>query len=129
MIPTKTGAVTAISKVMPELRDKFDGLSVRVPTPNVSILDIVVSVGKPTTVYEINEAIKASTCRFLGYTDEPMVSIDFMGDPRSSIVDGGCTKVIQDTLVKVMAWYDNEWGYSNRILDLILYMDAHKIVY
>ena len=126
MIPTKTGAAAAVSKVIPELTGKFDGLAVRVPTPDVSIVDLVAQVEKRATVPEINEAIKAATDRFLGYTDEPLVSTDFMGDPRSSIVDGACTKVIQDNLVKVMSWYDNEWGYSNRILDLILHMNAQK---
>ncbi|MCK4426762.1 MAG: type I glyceraldehyde-3-phosphate dehydrogenase, partial [Deltaproteobacteria bacterium] len=128
MIPTKTGAAAAVSKVIPELTGKFDGLAVRVPTPNVSIVDLVAQVEKRATVAEINEAIKAATNRFLGYTDEPLVSTDFMGDPRSSIVDGGCTKVIGDKLIKVMSWYDNEWGYSNRILDLILYMNAQKVL-
>jgi glyceraldehyde 3-phosphate dehydrogenase len=126
MIPTKTGAAAAVSKVIPELTGKFDGLAVRVPTPDVSIVDLVAQVEKHATVPEINEAIKAATDRFLGYTDEPLVSTDFMGDPRSSIVDGACTKVIQDNLIKVMSWYDNEWGYSNRVLDLILHMNAQK---
>ncbi|MBW1670685.1 MAG: type I glyceraldehyde-3-phosphate dehydrogenase [Deltaproteobacteria bacterium] len=126
MIPTKTGAAAAVSKVIPELTGKFDGLAVRVPTPDVSIVDLVAQVEKRATVSEINETIKAATNRFLGYTDEPLVSTDFMGDPRSSIVDGECTKVIGDNLIKVMSWYDNEWGYSNRILDLILHMNAHK---
>lgn len=126
MIPTKTGAAAAVSKVIPELTGKFDGLAVRVPTPNVSIVDLVAQVEKRATVAEINDAIKAATNRFLGYTDEPLVSTDFMGDPRSSIVDGACTKVIGDKLIKVMSWYDNEWGYSNRVLDLILHMNAHK---
>jgi glyceraldehyde 3-phosphate dehydrogenase len=128
MIPTKTGAAAAVSKVIPELIGKFDGLAVRVPTPDVSIVDLVAQVEKRATVSEINEAIKAATNRFLGYTDEPLVSTDFMGDPRSSIVDGACTKVIQDNLIKVMSWYDNEWGYSNRVLDLILHMNAHKVL-
>jgi glyceraldehyde 3-phosphate dehydrogenase len=128
MIPTKTGAAAAVSKVIPELIGKFDGLAVRVPTPDVSIVDLVAQVEKRATVSEINEAIKAATNRFLGYTDEPLVSTDFMGDPRSSIVDGVCTKVIQDNLIKVMSWYDNEWGYSNRVLDLILHMNAHKVL-
>jgi glyceraldehyde 3-phosphate dehydrogenase len=128
MIPTKTGAAAAVSKVIPELTGKFDGLAVRVPTPNVSIVDLVAQVEKRATVAEINDAIKAATNRFLGYTDEPLVSTDFMGDPRSSIVDGACTKVIGDKLIKVMSWYDNEWGYSNRVLDLILHMNAHKVL-
>ncbi len=124
MIPTKTGAAAAVSKVIPELTGKFDGLSVRVPTPNVSVVDLVAQVEKHATVPEINEALKTATSRFLGYTDEPLVSTDFMGDQRSSIVDGGCTKVIQNSLIKIMSWYDNEWGYSNRVLDLILYMNV-----
>jgi glyceraldehyde 3-phosphate dehydrogenase len=125
MIPTKTGAAAAVSLVIPELKGKFDGLAIRVPTPTVSIVDLVCEVQKSTSVSEVNQALKAATSRYLGYTDEPLVSIDFRGDNRSSIVDGGCTKVI-GTTVKVMSWYDNEWGYSNRMLDLILHMEKNK---
>lgn len=125
MIPTKTGAAAAVSLVIPELKGKFDGLAVRVPTPNVSLVDAVMEVEKETTVQEVNEALKNAQNRYLGYTDLPLVSIDFQGDPRSSIVDGPSTKVIGKS-VKVMSWYDNEWGYSNRMLDLILHMDAVK---
>ncbi len=128
MIPTKTGAAAAVSKVIPELAGKFDGLAVRVPTPDVSLVDLVVQVEKQVTVPEVNEALKAAANRFLGYTDEPLVSTDFIMNPHSSIVDGLCTRVIQDKLVKIMSWYDNEWGYSNRVLDLILYMEEHKAV-
>ena len=125
MIPTKTGAAAAVSLVIPELKGKFDGLAVRVPTPTVSIVDLVCQVERETSVSEVNQALKAAANRYLGYTDEPLVSIDFCGDSRSSIVDGGCTKVIGRT-VKVMSWYDNEWGYSNRMLDLILHMNNNK---
>ncbi len=126
MIPTKTGAASAVSKVIPELTGKLDGLAVRVPTPDVSVVDLVVQVERDTTVPEVNTALKTASNRFLGYTEEPLVSTDFLGDQHSSIVDGLCTKVMGDRLVKVMVWYDNEWGYSNRVLDLILYMDSRK---
>ena len=125
MIPTKTGAAAAVSLVIPELKGKFDGLAVRVPTPTVSLVDAVMEVEKECTVDEVNAALKAAANRYLGYTDLPLVSIDFQGDSHSSIVDGPCTKVIGKT-VKVMSWYDNEWGYSNRMLDLILHMEANK---
>ncbi|HBH31490.1 MAG TPA: type I glyceraldehyde-3-phosphate dehydrogenase [Desulfofustis sp.] len=127
MIPTKTGAAAAVSLVIPELKNKFDGLAVRVPTPTVSLVDVVMEVERQTTTAEVNEALRGAANRYLGYTEEPLVSIDFQGDPRSSIVDGLSTKVI-GTTVKVMSWYDNEWGYSNRMLDLILHMEAHKPV-
>ena len=125
MIPTKTGAAAAVSLVIPELKGKFDGLAVRVPTPTVSLVDAVMEVEKATSVEEVNKALKEAANRYLGYTDLPLVSIDFQGDSRSSIVDGLSTKVI-GTTVKVMSWYDNEWGYSNRMLDLILHMEANK---
>jgi glyceraldehyde 3-phosphate dehydrogenase len=125
MIPTKTGAAAAVSLVIPELKGKFDGLAVRVPTPNVSLVDAVMEVEKETSVQEVNEALKKSQNRFLGFSDLPLVSIDFQGDPRSSIVDGQSTKVIGKS-VKVMSWYDNEWGYSNRMLDLILHMNSNR---
>ncbi|SMC87426.1 glyceraldehyde-3-phosphate dehydrogenase (NAD+) [Desulfocicer vacuolatum DSM 3385] len=125
MIPTKTGAAAAVSLVIPELKNKFDGLAVRVPTPNVSLVDAVMEVEKETTVQEVNQALKAASGRYLGYSDLPLVSMDYQGDPHSSVVDADSTKVI-GTTVKVMSWYDNEWGYSNRMLDLILYMEAMK---
>ncbi len=125
MIPTKTGAAAAVSLVIPELKGKFDGLAVRVPTPTVSLVDAVMEVENETTVDEVNKALKEAANRYLGYTDLPLVSIDFQGNPHSSIIDGQSTKVIGKT-VKVMSWYDNEWGYSNRMLDLILHMDANK---
>jgi len=128
MIPTKTGAAAAVSKVIPELQGKFDGLAVRVPTPDVSLVDLVVHVEKSTTVPEVNDALKAAASKFLGYTEEPLVSTDFLMNPHSSIVDAQCTRVVEDRLIKVMSWYDNEWGYSNRLLDLILHMEANKAV-
>ena len=127
MIPTKTGAASAVALVIPELKGKFDGLAVRVPTPNVSLVDLVMEVEQEVTVKEVNEALKNAANRFLGYTEEPLVSIDFQGDPHSSVVDGSSTKAI-GTMVKVLSWYDNEWGYSNRVLDLILHMDSEKPV-
>lgn len=125
MIPTKTGAAAAVALVIPELKNKFDGLAVRVPTPNVSLVDVVMDVEKETTVPEVNAALSNAASRYLRYTEEPLVSRDFQGDPHSAIVDGLCTRVV-GTTVKVMAWYDNEWGYSNRMLDLVLHMHANK---
>jgi glyceraldehyde 3-phosphate dehydrogenase len=127
MIPTKTGAAAAVSLVIPELKGKFDGLAIRVPTPTVSIVDVVMEVERETTVNEVNQALREAANRYLGYTDLPLVSIDFKGDNHSSTVDGKCTKVIGKS-VKVMSWYDNEWGYSNRMLDLILHMEANKLL-
>ncbi len=127
MIPTKTGAAAAVSLVIPALKGKFDGLAVRVPTPTVSLVDAVMEVERETTVSEVNQALSDAANRYLAYTDLPLVSIDFQGDPHSSIIDGQCTKVIGKT-VKVMSWYDNEWGYSNRMLDLILHMESRKLV-
>jgi len=126
MIPTKTGAATALSLVIPELKGKFDGLSVRVPTPNVSLVDAVMEVEKETTAPEVNQALKEGVSRYLGYSEEPLVSIDYQGNPHSSVIDADSTKVIDGTLVKILAWYDNEWGYSNRVLDLILHMEANR---
>ncbi len=127
MIPTKTGAAAAVSLVIPELKGKFDGLAVRVPTPTVSLVDAVMEVERETSVAEVNQALQEAANRYLGYTEEPLVSIDFQGNPHSSIVDGQCTKVIGKS-VKVMSWYDNEWGYSNRMLDLILHMESRKLL-
>jgi len=125
MIPTSTGAAAAVALVIPELKHKFDGLSVRVPTPDVSLVDVVIEVERETTVPEVNKALQEADGRFLRYCDEPLVSIDFQGDPHSSIVDALSTRVL-GTTVKVMSWYDNEWGYSNRMLDLVLHMEANK---
>jgi glyceraldehyde 3-phosphate dehydrogenase len=127
MIPTKTGAASAVALVIPELKGKFDGLAVRVPTPNVSLVDLVMELEQEANVQEVNRALQEASNRFLGYTDEPLVSVDFLGDPHSSVVDGSSTKAI-GTMVKVLAWYDNEWGYSNRVLDLIRHMDSEKTV-
>jgi len=121
-IPTTTGAAKAVGLVMPELKGKIDGFSVRVPTPDVSLVDFVAILKKATTAEEINAAFKAAAAGplrgILGVTDEPLVSVDFMGDPRSGIVDLLSTKVIEGSLAKVIAWYDNEWGYSCRLVDL-----------
>lgn len=130
LIPTTTGAARAISLVLPELEGKLDGMAVRVPTPNVSMIDLVVEVEKDVDEAKINSALKrAANGKLKGileYTDEPLVSIDFKGNSNSSIVDGSITKVIGKRLVKIIAWYDNEWGYSTRIRDLILYMGSKK---
>jgi glyceraldehyde 3-phosphate dehydrogenase len=125
MIPTNTGAAAAVALVIPELKNKFDGLAVRVPTPDVSLVDVVMEVEREVTVPEVNQALREADGRYLRYCDEPLVSIDFQGDPHSSIVDGLSTRVL-GTSVKILSWYDNEWGYSNRMLDLVLHMDANK---
>jgi glyceraldehyde 3-phosphate dehydrogenase len=125
MIPTNTGAASAVALVIPELKNKFDGLAVRVPTADVSLVDVVMEVERETSVTEVNKALQEADGRFLRYCDEPLVSIDFQGDPHSSIVDSLCTRVL-GTSVKIMTWYDNEWGYSNRMLDLVLHMEANK---
>jgi glyceraldehyde 3-phosphate dehydrogenase len=127
MIPTKTGAASAVSLVIPELKNRFEGLAVRVPTANVSLVDVVIETERSTDAAEVNEAIKDSTNRYLHYTDDPLVSIDYQGSPYSSIVDGLCTRVLGKS-VKIMSWYDNEWGYSNRMLDLLLHMHGKKVI-
>jgi glyceraldehyde 3-phosphate dehydrogenase len=124
IIPTTTGAARALSLVIPELKGKFDGFSLRVPTPTVSIIDFVAETEKPATVEEINLAFKSAADSdamqgILGYSEEPLVSSDLRQDPRSAIVDGLSTMVIGGNMVKVIAWYDNEWGYSCRVADLI----------
>lgn len=130
LIPTTTGAAKAISLVMPEMEGKLDGMAVRVPTPNVSMIDLVVELEKDTDAAKVNTALKRAAAGklkgILEYTDEPLVSIDFKGNPHSSIVDGSITSVIDKRMVKVISWYDNEWGYSTRIKDLILYMSKKK---
>jgi glyceraldehyde 3-phosphate dehydrogenase len=127
MIPTSTGAAKAVALVIPELKGKFDGISVRVPTPNVSLVDVVINVEKETTVEEVNGALKAaaegSMKGILGFSEEPLVSIDYRGNPLSSIVDAENTKVIGGTAIKILSWYDNEWGYSCRVRDLVKYID------
>ena len=121
-IPTTTGAAKAVGLVMPELKGRIDGFSVRVPTPNVSLVDFVAVLKRTAAAEEINAAFKSAAegplKGILGVTDEPLVSVDFMGDPRSGIVDLLSTKVIDGNLAKVIAWYDNEWGYSCRLVDL-----------
>ena len=123
-IPTKTGAAAAVGLVLPELNGKLDGFSMRVPTINVSVVDLCFTASRPTSVEEVNAAIKAATegnmKGIMAYNEAPLVSIDFNHDPHSSIFDAGLTKVMEGTLVKVLSWYDNEWGFSNRMLDTTL---------
>ncbi len=124
MIPTKTGAAAAVGLVLPELNGKLDGFAVRVPTINVSVVDLTFTAARATSVDEVNGILKAASegelKGILGYNKEPLVSIDFNHDPRSSIFDATQTRVIGGTLVKVLSWYDNEWGFSNRMLDTTL---------
>jgi glyceraldehyde 3-phosphate dehydrogenase len=123
IIPTTSGATRSLGIVMPELEGRFDGFSLRVPTPTVSIVDFTADVARPTSVEELNAAFRAAEAGpmngILGVSDEPLVSSDFRGDSRSSIIDSSMTMVIGGTLVKVLAWYDNEWGFSCRVADLI----------
>ena len=125
MIPTKTGAAAAVGLVLPELKGKIDGFAIRVPTINVSLVDLSFIAARKTTVEEINAAGQGGGQRgrckgILAYNDQPLVSVDFNHDPASSTYDATLTKVIEGTLVKVCAWYDNEWGFSNRMLDTTL---------
>jgi glyceraldehyde 3-phosphate dehydrogenase len=126
VIPTTTGAAKAVALVIPELKGKFDGYALRVPTPTVSIVDFVCELEKETTAEAINAAFKAAAegrmKGILGYSEEPLVSMDYKADPRSSIVDGPLTNVMSGNLVKVVTWYDNEWGYSVRCVDLVKMM-------
>jgi glyceraldehyde 3-phosphate dehydrogenase len=126
LIPTTTGAATAVALVLPQLKGKLDGLAIRVPTPNVSVVDFVAEVERDTSKAEVNETLRKaadSTLQgILAYSEEPLVSIDFNKNPHSSIVDASLTNVIDKRLVKVIAWYDNEWGYSCRVRDLIEFM-------
>jgi len=126
MIPTTTGAATAVGLVLPELKGKLDGIAIRVPTANVSVVDLTVELGKTVTAAQVNDAFReAATGRLKGIldaTDEELVSVDFNGNPHSSIVDLPSTAIVDGNLVKVLAWYDNEWGYSCRVRDLIRYM-------
>jgi len=123
MIPTSTGAASALGEVLPELKGRMDGFAMRVPTPNVSVVDLVALLDKKTTAQEVNAALKeASTGAMKGllqFSEEELVSIDFKGNPHSSIVDAAYTKVMDGDFVKVLSWYDNEWGYSNRCVDLL----------
>jgi glyceraldehyde 3-phosphate dehydrogenase len=129
MIPTSTGAAKALHLVVPELKGKFDGFSMRVPTPNVSVVDMVAFVEKKTTVEEVNAVLKKASESgplkgYLGYEENELVSADFKGDSRSSIVDAPMTRVVAGNCVKVISWYDNEWGYSSRVRDLIDYIGS-----
>jgi glyceraldehyde 3-phosphate dehydrogenase len=123
MIPTSTGAAKAVGLVLPELKGKMHGLAIRVPTPNVSLVDLVAEMDKPVTAEAVNAALKAAAegelKGILGFSNEPLVSCDFNGNPLSSIVDGDSTSVMDGTMLKVLSWYDNEWGYSCRVRDLL----------
>jgi glyceraldehyde 3-phosphate dehydrogenase len=123
MIPTTTGAASAVGEVLPELKGKLDGFAMRVPTPNVSVVDLNVVVDKKTTGQEVNAALKAAAEGplegILAFSEAELVSIDFRGNPNSSIVDAPYTKVMDGDFVKVLSWYDNEWGYSSRCVDLL----------
>ena len=128
MIPTSTGAAKAVALVIPDLKGKFDGISVRVPTPNVSLVDVVMNVEKETSTEEVNATLKAAAegplKGILAFSEEPLVSIDFKGNSNSSIVDAENTKVIGGTCIKILSWYDNEWGYSCRVRDLVKFIAA-----
>jgi glyceraldehyde 3-phosphate dehydrogenase len=126
IIPTTTGAAVAVGEVMPEIKGRLDGISMRVPTPNVSVVDLAVLVDKKTSKEEVNATFKSAAegklKGILEYVEEPLVSIDFRGNPRSSIVDASYTSVMDSDFIKVLSWYDNEWGYSNRCVDLLRYL-------
>ncbi|GAB4417532.1 MAG: type I glyceraldehyde-3-phosphate dehydrogenase [Thermodesulfovibrionales bacterium] len=126
MIPTTTGAAKAVGLVLPELKGKLDGMAIRVPTPNVSVVDLVAELSRDVTAEEVNTALKRAADGqmkgILQYSEEPLVSTDLNGNPHSAIVDATLTKVIEGRMAKVIAWYDNEWGYSSRLRDLILYI-------
>ena len=126
IIPTTTGAAKAVALVLPELKGKLNGFALRVPTPNVSLTDLVSEMEKPVTVEEVNAALKAAASGplkgILAYSDEPLVSKDYNGNPHSCIIDADSTMVVDGTQLKVIGWYDNEWGYSNRVIDLIVYI-------
>jgi glyceraldehyde 3-phosphate dehydrogenase len=128
IIPTTTGAAKALALVIPDLKGRFDGFSLRVPTPTVSVVDFTATVRRSTSVEELNDAFRAAAAGplkgILGVSDEPLVSTDFRGDSRSSIIDAASTMVLGGTMVKVISWYDNEWGYSCRVADLIGYVAA-----
>ena len=126
IIPTTTGAAKAVALVLPEIKGKLDGMAIRVPTPNVSLIDLVVEVEKNTSVEEVNQTLRdasnGSLNKVMRFEENPLVSIDFNGDSCSSIIDGISTKVIEGNMVKVLSWYDNEWGYSNRVKDLLKFI-------
>jgi glyceraldehyde 3-phosphate dehydrogenase len=129
MIPTTTGAAKATSLVIPEVEGKLDGMAIRVPTPDVSLVDLVAEVDQEVTVEEVNAAFEAAAGQgplegILGYSDEPLVSIDYTSNPHSSVVDSLSTSVMEGRMVKVLSWYDNEWGYSARVVDLARHVGA-----
>ena len=130
MIPTTTGAAKAVAEVIPDLKGKLNGMAVRVPTPTVSMVDLTIQLKKETTTEELNETIKNKATNelkgILGYSEKPLVSVDYKGNPLSSIVDGLSTEVIGGNLAKVISWYDNEWGYSARIVDLVNFIASHE---
>ena len=131
IIPTTTGAASAVGEVLPELKGRLDGFALRVPTPNVSLVDLNAVVEKKTSAEEVNAALRAAAegplKGILEYSEAPLVSIDFRGNPRSSIVDAAYTKVMDGDFVKIMSWYDNEWGYANRCVDLLLAIVARGL--
>ncbi|MBC7346232.1 MAG: type I glyceraldehyde-3-phosphate dehydrogenase [Clostridia bacterium] len=131
IIPTTTGAARSLGQVIPELKGKFNGFAMRVPVPNVSVVDLAADVSRPVSVEEVNGALRRAAATelkgILAYTEEPLVSVDFNGNPHSAIVDGSLTMVIDEVMVKVVAWYDNEWGYANRVVDLISFMAGRGI--
>jgi glyceraldehyde 3-phosphate dehydrogenase len=126
IIPTTTGAALAVGEVLPEIKGRLDGIAMRVPTPNVSVVDLAVVVDKKTSKEEVNAAFKSAADGklkgILEYTDEQLVSVDFRGNPRSSILDSSYTAVMDGDFVKVLSWYDNEWGYSSRCVDLLRFL-------
>ena len=128
MIPTTTGAAKAIGLVMPQLKGKLDGYAMRVPTPDVSVVDLVAVLSKPATTEEVNKSLKEAAegplKGILAYTEDPVVSSDMMHNSNSSIVDAQLTKVLDGNLLKVVSWYDNEWGYSCRVVDLVAFLVA-----
>jgi len=130
MIPTTTGAAKAVGLVLPELKGKLDGMSIRVPTPNVSVVDLTAEVAKDTSVDEINAALKKASegpaKGILAFIEDPLVSIDFNGSAYSSLVDAALTRVMEGRMVKVISWYDNETGYSARLRDLAIYVAGRK---
>lgn len=130
IIPSSTGAAKAVGKVIPALNGKLTGMAFRVPTPDVSVVDLTCKLAKPATWDQIKQAMKKASegplKGILGYTEDPVVSTDFLGDPRTSIFDAGAGIALNDTFVKVVSWYDNEWGYSNKVIDLILFVESRQ---
>jgi glyceraldehyde 3-phosphate dehydrogenase len=131
MIPTSTGAAKAIGDVLPALKGRLNGLAIRVPTPNVSLVDLTVVTSKNTTVQEVNaayqRAAEGALKGILDYADSPTVSVDYNGDPHSAIFDSTSTFVMENNLVKVMSWYDNEWGFSNRMVDVARFVASQGV--